>query len=161
MPMPCKVWIMKSWVEIFVFLIGFWQRTNFYQEQAEIHFKHEALVILYLSNDYITWSTFQNYNVLQMEKLRVPLVKVSLFSHSEVHTVLHGIYFRSTDANSEWVKDWVKWDLDMEIISSFKYEHHSSFSSWTLFSLVIRIIKWVNLKLILISWTKPQVNLVV
>jgi len=53
-------------------------------EQPEIHFKHQLMLELQtsLDGDYIMWSTFANLNNLQMDHLRVPVVKViNLESH--------------------------------------------------------------------------------
>ena len=64
-----------------MFVSGFWQRLDVYNEQPDIHYKHQLIIFLQLSDgDYITWSTYQNFNKLQMEKLRVPLVKVTIFA---------------------------------------------------------------------------------
>ena len=59
---------------------GFWQKVDVYQEQPDVHFKYALFVIMDTSRDgdYVAWSTYQNFNQLQMEHLRVPLVKVRL-----------------------------------------------------------------------------------
>ncbi|ELU17778.1 hypothetical protein CAPTEDRAFT_136151, partial [Capitella teleta] len=56
---------------------GFWKKIESFSEQPDVNFKYEMLLILdtSLDGDYVTWSTYQNYNQLQMEKLRVPVVK--------------------------------------------------------------------------------------
>ena len=66
-------------VHFFFILPGFWQKTDTYQEQPDVKFKHQILVILETleAGKYVTWSTYQNYNQLQQKNLRVPLVKVS------------------------------------------------------------------------------------
>ncbi|ELU05079.1 hypothetical protein CAPTEDRAFT_227912 [Capitella teleta] len=55
----------------------FWKKIESFSEQPDVNFKYEMLLILdtSLDGDYVTWSTYQNYNQLQMEKLRVPVVK--------------------------------------------------------------------------------------
>ena len=59
---------------------GFWQKTGTYREYPEIHFKNEFLMIAELKGDgnYVTYSTFQTYNSLQQDHLRIPLITVTL-----------------------------------------------------------------------------------
>ena len=56
-----------------------WLRVEDYYEFPDIHFKYKLLLTVDTSKDgdYIAWSTYQNFNQLQMDNLRVPLIKVS------------------------------------------------------------------------------------
>ncbi|PVD21280.1 hypothetical protein C0Q70_19451 [Pomacea canaliculata] len=60
---------------------GFWLKEATYREMPSVAFKHELLVILELGGtdvadgDYVTYSTFQMYNQLQAQRLRVPIIK--------------------------------------------------------------------------------------
>ncbi|XP_072024456.1 transmembrane protein 231-like [Amphiura filiformis] len=55
---------------------GFWLKEDFYREQPSVSFKHQIMMVLdLLDSSYLTWSTYQNYNQLQQDHLRVPLVK--------------------------------------------------------------------------------------
>lgn len=64
------------------FSLGFWLKEATYREMPSVAFKHELLVILELGGtdvadgDYVTYSTFQMYNQLQAQRLRVPIIKV-------------------------------------------------------------------------------------
>ena len=57
-----------------------------YSEYPDVKFMYN--VILYAdtskSGEYVAWSTFQNFNQLQGDNLRVPLLKVNLFEISNV-----------------------------------------------------------------------------
>lgn len=56
---------------------GFWLRVDTYEEQPDVKFKHEVLAVMYLkSGGYVTWSTYKNYNNLQMDYFRILLLKV-------------------------------------------------------------------------------------
>ncbi|XP_064599198.1 transmembrane protein 231-like [Liolophura sinensis] len=55
---------------------GFWQREAYFREVPSITFKKQLLMVLELRNgQYVTWSTYQNYNQLQQEHLRIPAIK--------------------------------------------------------------------------------------
>ncbi|CAE1313410.1 TMEM231 [Acanthosepion pharaonis] len=56
---------------------GLWIREIRYREQPKITFKKELIFLLHLSTNqsYVTYSTFQNYNNLQQQFLRIPLIK--------------------------------------------------------------------------------------
>lgn len=56
---------------------GFWLKETSYKEQPEVHFKHQFLVFFQgLSSDsYFAYSTYQNFNNLVNDKLRVPVAK--------------------------------------------------------------------------------------
>jgi hypothetical protein len=53
-----------------------------YKEQPEIHFKHQFVVLLQglTSDSYVAYSTFQNFNNLVNDKLRIPVIKVAYSS---------------------------------------------------------------------------------
>jgi len=58
---------------------GFWLKVTSYNEQPNVHFIYEALVVMTTNaatGDYITWSTLQNYNQLEMNQLRIPTLQV-------------------------------------------------------------------------------------
>ena len=66
----------------FIFLSpGFWLKESTYREQAEVHFKHQFVLLLQGSspNSMLGYSTFQNLNMLMGDKLRLPIVKVIIF----------------------------------------------------------------------------------
>ena len=60
------------------FHTGFWLKEASYKEQPEIHFKHQFLVVLQglTSDSFVAYSTFQNFNNLVNDKLRIPVTKV-------------------------------------------------------------------------------------
>ncbi|KAH3768789.1 transmembrane protein 231-like [Dreissena polymorpha] len=55
---------------------GFWKKTDTYREYPDVRFKNELLMVAELEGDgnYVTYSTFQTYNTLQQNHLRVPLI---------------------------------------------------------------------------------------
>lgn len=82
---------------------GFWQKVDVYQEQPDVHFKYALFVIMDTSRDgdYVAWSTYQNFNQLQMEHLRVPLVKAT-----------------EEDTNDDGKFDKLKFQLDMPLLDT-------------------------------------------
>jgi len=55
---------------------GFWMRSASYQEQAEVHFRHEALMLVELSNGaQLGWSTVPGLTALLGEGVRVPVIR--------------------------------------------------------------------------------------
>ncbi|XP_046842475.1 transmembrane protein 231-like [Xenia sp. Carnegie-2017] len=56
---------------------GFWLKESSYKEQPEVHFKHEFIVLLQglTSRSYVAYSTYQKFNNLVNDKLRIPVVK--------------------------------------------------------------------------------------
>ena len=60
------------------FYLGFWQKVDTYQEQPDVHFQHQLLINLETEkiDGVIGWSTFDNYNRLLQDNVRVPVVKV-------------------------------------------------------------------------------------
>lgn len=56
---------------------GFWLKESFYREQPDVRFKHEILLVLQgnTPGSFLAYSTFQNFNQLLQQKLRIPLIK--------------------------------------------------------------------------------------
>ncbi|XP_041375384.1 transmembrane protein 231-like [Gigantopelta aegis] len=56
---------------------GFWLKEAYYREWPDVTFKREMIVILELQDpgEYVTYSTYQKYNKLQEDRLRVPVIK--------------------------------------------------------------------------------------
>ncbi|XP_023675571.1 transmembrane protein 231 [Paramormyrops kingsleyae] len=55
---------------------GFWLKRSTYEEQPSVRFQYQMLLIAATSTsgDYVAWSTFPNFNILQGNNLRVPSV---------------------------------------------------------------------------------------
>ncbi|XP_051884472.1 transmembrane protein 231 [Pristis pectinata] len=55
---------------------GFWLKINTYEEQPNVRFQYQVLLIAgtSTSGDFVAWSTFENFNNLQGDHLRIPLV---------------------------------------------------------------------------------------
>ncbi|XP_069757375.1 transmembrane protein 231 [Narcine bancroftii] len=55
---------------------GFWIKVNSYEEQPNVRFQYQVLMIAGTSTngDFVAWSTFENFNNLQGDHLRIPLV---------------------------------------------------------------------------------------
>lgn len=62
---------------------GFWLTTNTYEEQGDVTYKKQIMMVLDLSTqgDYLAWSTYPNYNLLLQNNLRIPSI-----SSSEIDT---------------------------------------------------------------------------
>jgi Transmembrane protein 231 len=61
------------------FFLGFWRKVETYEEQPDIHFLHQLILILETDqpDNPITWSTMQNYNhLLGGDSTRIPTIKV-------------------------------------------------------------------------------------
>lgn len=56
---------------------GFWVKHHDYQEQPDVRFKYEALLLARSSISDITWSTFAEYNALTSQFLGFPSISVS------------------------------------------------------------------------------------
>eukprot|EP00112_Aurelia_sp_Birch-Aquarium-sp1_P020268 Seg5184.1 transcript_id=Seg5184.1/GoldUCD/mRNA.D3Y31 product="Transmembrane protein 231" protein_id=Seg5184.1/GoldUCD/D3Y31 len=56
---------------------GFWLKESTYREQAEVNFKHQFILLLQGTdvNTLITYSTYQNYNNLMADHVRVPFIQ--------------------------------------------------------------------------------------
>ncbi|KAI6654823.1 hypothetical protein LOD99_2702 [Oopsacas minuta] len=76
---------------------GLWLREEFYQEQPDVEFTRELIVILHGSTPHsiLTWSTLPSYNRLLQTRIRIPLFK-----------------FREEDANQDGIRDYI--DVSME-----------------------------------------------
>ncbi|XP_061078097.1 transmembrane protein 231 [Conger conger] len=57
---------------------GFWLKRSTYEEQPTVRFRYQILLIAATSTggDYVAWSTFPNFNILQGSNLRIPVVSV-------------------------------------------------------------------------------------
>lgn len=57
---------------------GFWLKRSTYEEQPVVRFQYQTLLVAATSTsgDYVAWSTFPNFNILQGANLRVPSVSV-------------------------------------------------------------------------------------
>lgn len=56
---------------------GFWLKESSYREQPDVRFKHEILLIVQgnTPGSFLAYSTFQNFNQLLQQRLRIPLIK--------------------------------------------------------------------------------------
>ena len=59
-------------------ILGFWRKVDTYEEQPDIHFLHQLILVLETDqpDHRIGWSTLQNFNHLLADSTRVPTVKV-------------------------------------------------------------------------------------
>uniref|UniRef100_A0A4W3J8U2 Transmembrane protein 231 n=1 Tax=Callorhinchus milii TaxID=7868 RepID=A0A4W3J8U2_CALMI len=57
---------------------GFWLKVSTYEEQPNVRFQYEVLMIAGTSTDgdFVAWSTFKKFNDLQGDNLRVPVITV-------------------------------------------------------------------------------------
>ncbi|XP_077144703.1 transmembrane protein 231 isoform X3 [Ranitomeya variabilis] len=57
---------------------GFWLKQSTYEEQPNVRFRYEALLVTITSSSggYVAWSTFQGFNNLVGDRLRIPQVSV-------------------------------------------------------------------------------------
>ncbi|XP_073441123.1 transmembrane protein 231 [Dendrobates tinctorius] len=57
---------------------GFWLKQSTYEEQPNVRFRYEALLVAITSSSggYVAWSTFQGFNNLAGDRLRIPQVSV-------------------------------------------------------------------------------------
>ena len=57
---------------------GFWLKENTYREQPDVKFKHEFVLIAQgnTPTSFLAYSTFQNFNQLLQQNLRIPLIQV-------------------------------------------------------------------------------------
>lgn len=62
-------------------ILGFWKKEEFYREVPTVHFKKQFLVVLELEQEgsFITYSTYQRYNQLQQQNIRIPLIQVGIW----------------------------------------------------------------------------------
>ncbi len=77
---------------------GFWQKIDTYQEQPDVHFQHELVILIEASDPdkSFGWSTMANLNQLLGERLATPSIKS-----------------RETDWNRDGKLDYI--DLEIEI----------------------------------------------
>ncbi|XP_013778016.1 transmembrane protein 231-like isoform X2 [Limulus polyphemus] len=56
---------------------GFWKKTEVYQEQPDVHFKHQLIIILENKShgETLVWSTFSQLNNVVQNNLRIPVIK--------------------------------------------------------------------------------------
>ncbi|XP_075138120.1 transmembrane protein 231 [Leptodactylus fuscus] len=80
---------------------GFWLKRSTYEEQPNVHFRYEALLIALTSTSggYVAWSTFQGFNNLVGDKLRQPLVSV-----------------REEDKNQDGKMDQLNFNLELPVL---------------------------------------------
>ncbi|KAI1904576.1 hypothetical protein AGOR_G00007050 [Albula goreensis] len=64
---------------------GFWLKRSTYEEQPNVRFQYQILLIAATSTngDYVAWSTFPNFNTLQGSNLRIPSVSVREDDHNK------------------------------------------------------------------------------
>jgi len=57
---------------------GFWRKVDTYEEQPDIHFLHEVLIVLDTNrpDHKIAWSTMKNFNQIMINAARIPTIKV-------------------------------------------------------------------------------------
>ncbi|KAK7498112.1 hypothetical protein BaRGS_00010700 [Batillaria attramentaria] len=82
---------------------GFWIKEATYREIPTVAFKHDILLIVELNNagaegNYLTYSTFQMYNQLQEQRLRIPVISS-----------------REVDSNGDGKFDHLIFDLDLPL----------------------------------------------
>ncbi|XP_076470433.1 transmembrane protein 231-like [Babylonia areolata] len=83
---------------------GFWFKESTYQETPVVAFKHELMLVLDLQGnpgDFVTYSTFQAYNQLQENRLRIPLITS-----------------REEDENGDGRADMLKFNLEMPLMDT-------------------------------------------
>lgn len=80
---------------------GFWLKQSTYEEQPNIRFRYEALLIALNSNTggYVAWSTFQGFNSLVGDRLRIPQVSV-----------------REEDGNQDGKMDQLSFNLELPLL---------------------------------------------
>lgn len=59
---------------------GFWRKIDTYEEQPDVHFLHEVIVVLDTDQPErkIAWSTMKNFNQIMINAARVPTIKVKI-----------------------------------------------------------------------------------
>jgi transmembrane protein 231 len=63
---------------LYIFSEGFWKREEYYREVPTVSFKKQFLVVFELEQEgsFVTYSTYQRYNQLQQQNIRIPLIQV-------------------------------------------------------------------------------------
>lgn len=56
---------------------GFWQKIDTYQEQPDVHFEHDLLLLMETSDPdkSFGWSTMSNFNQLLDSRIKTPVIK--------------------------------------------------------------------------------------
>uniref|UniRef100_A0A8C5QFU8 Transmembrane protein 231 n=1 Tax=Leptobrachium leishanense TaxID=445787 RepID=A0A8C5QFU8_9ANUR len=87
---------------------GFWLKQSTYEEQPNVRFRYELLLIATHSTDgdFVAWSTFQHFNSLVGERLRVPQVSA-----------------REEDKNSDGKMDQLSFKLELPLRPSENIYH--------------------------------------
>ncbi|XP_072168857.1 transmembrane protein 231-like [Diadema setosum] len=82
---------------------GFWIKQAFYREQPDVKFKHQILLVVHTGSvkNYVTWSTYKNFNLLEQANLRIPLIKS-----------------REEDTNRDGKNDNFQFSIEMPILGS-------------------------------------------
>lgn len=65
---------------------GFWLKRSNYEEQPNVRFQHQVLLVALLGPEpgaFLAWSTYPTFNRLQGVHLRVPLVSFQSWPQSE------------------------------------------------------------------------------
>ena len=90
---------LKSQLQKQVIFLGFWRKVETYEEQPDIHFLHQLILILETDqpDNLITWSTMQNFNhLLGGDSTRIPTIKVLKIGWGKNRTGL-SVTFRTTE----------------------------------------------------------------
>ncbi|XP_022342597.2 transmembrane protein 231-like isoform X2 [Crassostrea virginica] len=84
---------------------GFWKKEEYYREVPTVSFKKQLLVVFELEQEgsYITYSTYQRYNQLQQQNIRIPLIQS-----------------REPDENGDGKADGLEFKLEMPLLDSEK-----------------------------------------
>ncbi|XP_068116895.1 transmembrane protein 231 isoform X3 [Hyperolius riggenbachi] len=82
---------------------GFWMKRSSYEEQPSVRFRYEVLLtaVNSTSGSYIAWSTFQNFNNLVGDRLRIPSVSA-----------------REEDKNQDGKMDQLYFRLELPLLST-------------------------------------------
>ncbi|XP_018411377.1 PREDICTED: transmembrane protein 231 [Nanorana parkeri] len=82
---------------------GFWMKRSTYEEQPNVRFQYEVLLIALnsTSGSYVAWSTFQQFNNLIGGRLRIPLVSA-----------------REEDSNQDGKMDKLNLRLELPLLST-------------------------------------------
>ncbi|XP_020624600.1 transmembrane protein 231-like isoform X2 [Orbicella faveolata] len=70
---------------------GFWLKESTFREQPDVRFKHEILLVVQgnTPGSFLAYSTFQNFNQLLQQKLRIPLIKKYVALQMESMAYIH------------------------------------------------------------------------
>ena len=84
------------------FTLGFWQKIDSYEEQPDIHFEHDLIVLLETSDpdETISWSRMSNLNSFLGggNRIRTPLIKST-----------------ETDWNRDGILDYIDFEIEMPL----------------------------------------------